>query len=173
MLTYLLIDCHEDEDAYTLKIYYGGVLILKPAIAYYGGRVEYFDYFCGEKGSIVCLRRMVKQLKCDDRRFNFWFKRGEEVRLIKGDVELYIVLYDMPIIREIDVFVEHVTNEQWDYNVNMDGYISDELLLHERNDTTLQEGNIVVDGICQSHSHHTENLSNVTFDDNMPSTTRN
>nr|GMD67271.1 serine carboxypeptidase-like 51 [Ipomoea batatas] len=69
-------DTTEDAGFYTIKMYYGGEFVLQPAFDYQKGRIEYFDYFNGEESSMLELRKLVKELKVNDKKVNFWFKYG-------------------------------------------------------------------------------------------------
>nr|GMD04340.1 uncharacterized protein LOC109174707 [Ipomoea batatas] len=130
-------------DMYTLKLYYGGDLVQKPRVQYKDGRIEYFDNFSAEEGSILELRKMVKSLKFSDKKINFWFKFGSKsypkVRQIKTDAELLSIMYEIPKNKEVEMFVEHVIEDQWDYEVEVEGYISDELWVESETDVPLED----------------------------------
>nr|GMD43707.1 Zinc knuckle family protein [Ipomoea batatas]GMD45323.1 Zinc knuckle family protein [Ipomoea batatas] len=120
----------EDAGFYTIKMYYGGEFVLQPAFDYQKGRIEYFDYFNGEESSMLELRKLVKELKVNDKKVNFWFKYGTcrdpKFKKIKTDAELYNIVYEIPENKTVEIFVEHVVEDQWDYDVEMT-HISDEV----------------------------------------------
>nr|GMD29382.1 Zinc/iron permease [Ipomoea batatas] len=134
---------YDEPDMYTLKLYYGGDLVQKPRVQYKDGRIEYFDNFSAEEGSILELRKMVKSLKFSDKKINFWFKFGSKsypkVRQIKTDAELLSIMYEIPKNKEVEMFVEHVIEDQWDYEVEVEGYISDELWVESETDVPLED----------------------------------
>nr|GMD68611.1 60S ribosomal protein L19-3-like [Ipomoea batatas] len=53
----------EEPSVFTIKLHIGGDLVWHPTTGYKDGRVEYFDHFNCHEGSLLDLRRMVKQLK--------------------------------------------------------------------------------------------------------------
>nr|GMD46813.1 uncharacterized protein LOC109151318 [Ipomoea batatas] len=120
----------EDAGFYTIKMYYGGEFVLQPAFDYQKGRIEYFDYFNGEESNMLELRKLVKELKVNDKKVNFWFKYGTcrdpKFKKIKTDAELYNIVYEIPENKTVEIFVEHVVEDQWDYDVEMT-HISDEV----------------------------------------------
>ncbi|XP_031108377.1 uncharacterized protein LOC116012841 [Ipomoea triloba] len=111
-------------------MYYGGEFVLQPALDYQKGIIEYFDYFNGEESSMLELRKLVKELKVNDKTVNFWFKYGTcrdpKFKKIKTDAELYNIVYEIPENKTVEIFVEHVVEDQWDYDVEMT-HISDEV----------------------------------------------
>nr|GLL26925.1 uncharacterized protein LOC109151318 [Ipomoea trifida] len=133
---------YDEPDMYTLKLYYGDELVLKPRVQYKDGRIEYFDNFSAEEGSILELRKMVKSLNFSDKKVTFWFKFGSKsypiVRQIKTDAELLSIMYEIPKNKEVEMFVEHVIEDQWDYEVEAERYISDELWVQYETNAPLE-----------------------------------
>nr|GMD98817.1 Zinc/iron permease [Ipomoea batatas] len=133
----------EPDNMYTLKLYYGGELVLKPKVQYKNGRIEYFDNFSAEEGNILELRKMVKSLKFSDKNVNFLFKFGSKsylkVKQIKTDAELLSIMYEIPKNKEVEMFIEHVIEDQWDYEVEVEGYISDELWVEYETNAPLED----------------------------------
>nr|GMD05794.1 uncharacterized protein LOC109190596 [Ipomoea batatas] len=85
----------EEGTVFTLKLHIGGDLVWHPKIGYRDGGVEYFDHFNCHEGSLLDLRRMVKQLRFCDRKAQFWVlvkgrknKRKTELRPIISDADI-------------------------------------------------------------------------------------
>lgn len=55
-------------------MYYGGELVLQPALDYLKGKIECVDYFNCEENSMLELRKLVKELNVNEKKVNFWFK---------------------------------------------------------------------------------------------------
>ncbi|XP_019154822.1 PREDICTED: uncharacterized protein LOC109151318 [Ipomoea nil] len=121
----------EDEYVYTIKLYYGGVLVVHPYLDYLGGKVEYFDYWPGDHGSMLGLRQMIKSLRYDDRKVQFWYKYGDctslKIRRIDRDKDVIDLNFEIPKNKEVEIIVEHLEKENWNYDVNVDYYIDEEL----------------------------------------------
>ncbi|XP_031105242.1 uncharacterized protein LOC116010114 [Ipomoea triloba] len=113
----------------------GGDLVLTPRLSYKNGIVEYFDHFNCDEGSILDLRRMVKQLRFCDKKVQFWYKYGNTRRpkamKLSSDADILGLITDIPENKELDIFVEHLYDDQWDYDVEIDRELGDDTLMHD------------------------------------------
>nr|GMC46503.1 uncharacterized protein LOC109193258 [Ipomoea batatas] len=107
----------EDSSVFTIKLHIGGNLVWKPKVEYKDGFVEYFDHFNCDEGSLLDLRRMVKQLSFCDKKVQFWVKVKE-----------------VPANKELDMYVEHLYDDQWDYEVEISRSLGNDALLTEEED---------------------------------------
>ncbi|KAH0639647.1 hypothetical protein KY285_036233 [Solanum tuberosum] len=66
------------------------------------------------------MRLCVKKLNVD-RKVKFWFKFGPYfetgIRLLTNDSDIYKLVYEIPVNREIEIFIEHTNEDQWSYDV--------------------------------------------------------
>nr|GMC90757.1 Zinc knuckle family protein [Ipomoea batatas] len=104
----------EDSSVFTIKLHIGGTLVWKPKVEYRDGFVEYFDYFNCDEGSLLDLRRMVKQLRFCDKKVQFWVKVKE-----------------VPTNKELEIYVEHLYDDQWDYEVEISRSLGDDALFSD------------------------------------------
>nr|GLL44801.1 uncharacterized protein LOC109193258 [Ipomoea trifida] len=113
----------------------GGDLVMKPRLSYKNGIVEYFDHFNCDEGSILDLRRMVKQLRFCDKKVQFWYKYGNtrkpKVMKLSSDADILGLITDIPKNKELDIYVEHHYDDQWDYEVEIDRELGDDTLMHD------------------------------------------
>nr|GMD42324.1 putative transposase, MuDR, plant, MULE transposase domain protein [Ipomoea batatas] len=116
----------EDSSVFTIKLHIGGNLVWKPKVDYRDGFVEYFDYFNCDEGSLLDLRRMVKQLRFCDKKVQFWVKvkgkpksRKTDLRKVTNDADILVLNLEVPRNKELDIYVEHLYDDQWDYDVEI------------------------------------------------------
>nr|GMD06320.1 Zinc knuckle family protein [Ipomoea batatas] len=116
-------------------MHHGGDLVLTPRLSYKNGIVEYFDHFNCDEGSILDLRRMVKRLRFCDKKVQFWYKYGNTRRpkamKLSSDADILGLITDVPENKELDIFVEHLYDDQWDYDVEIDRDLGDDTLMHD------------------------------------------
>nr|GMD63728.1 uncharacterized protein LOC109174707 [Ipomoea batatas] len=119
----------EEPSVFTIKLHIGGDLVWHPTTGYKDGGVEYFDHFNCHEGSLLDLRRMVKQLRFCDKKVQFWVlvkgkgrknSRKHELKPLINDADIVNLVGDVPPNKELDIFVEHLFDDQWDYDVNPD-----------------------------------------------------
>nr|GMD15940.1 uncharacterized protein LOC109183393 [Ipomoea batatas] len=108
----------EEDSVFTIKLHLGGDMIFKPRFSYKNGLVEYFDHFNCDEGSILDLRRMVKQLRFCDKKAQFWYQYGNPRRpklmKLSSDADILGLITDIPVNKELDIYVEHLYDDQWD-----------------------------------------------------------
>nr|GLL42269.1 uncharacterized protein LOC109154411 [Ipomoea trifida] len=144
----------EDSSLFTIKLHIGGNLVWKPKVEYKDGFVEYFDHFNCDEGSLLDLRRMVKQLRFCDKKVQFWVKvkgrkntRKIELRKVNTDAEILGLSLEVPANKELDLYVEHLYDDQWDYKVEISRSLGDDALLtEEEDDGSEQHSEREVDG---------------------------
>ncbi|XP_031120939.1 uncharacterized protein LOC116024179 [Ipomoea triloba] len=102
------------------------------------GFVEYFDYFNCDEGSLLDLRRMVKQLWFCDKKVQFWVKvkgitrrKKTEVRKVSTDAEILLLNLEVPTNKELEIYVEHLYDDQWDYEVEISRSLGDDALFSD------------------------------------------
>nr|GMC63051.1 Myb/SANT-like DNA-binding domain protein [Ipomoea batatas] len=137
----LIDDDGEDSSVFTIKLHISGNLVWKPKVEYKDGFVEYFDHFNCEEGSLLDLRRMVKQLRFCDKKVQFWVKvkgrkntRKIELRKVSTDAEILGLSLEVLANKELDLYVEHLYDDQWDYEVEISRSLGDDALLTEEED---------------------------------------
>nr|GMD04202.1 uncharacterized protein LOC109168401 [Ipomoea batatas] len=101
-------DDGEEDSVFTIKLHIGGDMIFKPRFSYKNGFVEYFDHFNCDEGSILDLRRMVKMLRFCDKKAQFC-EQGVGYM----------------------IYVEHLYDDQWDYDVEISRELGDDTLLED------------------------------------------
>nr|GMD65978.1 uncharacterized protein LOC109174707 [Ipomoea batatas] len=105
----------EEDSVFTIKLHLGGDMIFKPRFSYKNGLVEYFDHFNCDEGSILDLRRMVKQLRFCDKKAQFWYQYGNPRRpklmKLSSDADILGLITDIPVNKELDIYVEHFEDE--------------------------------------------------------------
>nr|GLL37918.1 uncharacterized protein LOC109193258 [Ipomoea trifida] len=118
----------EDSSVFTIKLHIGGTLVWKPKVEYRDGFVEYFDYFNCDEGSLLDLRRMVQ----------FWVKvkgitrrKKTEVRKVSTDAEILLLNLEVPTNKELEIYVEHLYDDQWDYEVQISRSLGDDALFSD------------------------------------------
>nr|GME04447.1 Zinc knuckle family protein [Ipomoea batatas] len=125
----------EEDSVFTIKLHLGGDMIFKPRFSYKNGLVEYFDHFNCDEGSILDLRRMVKQLRFCDKKAQFWYQYGNPRRpklmKLSSDADILGLITDIPVNKELDIYVEHLYDDQWDYDVEISRELGDDTLLHD------------------------------------------
>nr|GLL37740.1 uncharacterized protein LOC109193258 [Ipomoea trifida] len=141
----------EDSSVFTIKLHIGGNLVWKPKVDYRDGFVEYFDYFNCDEGSLLDLRRMVKQLRFCDKKVQFWVKvkgnpksRKTDLRKVTNDADILVLNLEVPRNKELDIYVEHLYDDQWDYDVEISRSLGDDVLLTDEGSE--QESEREVDG---------------------------
>nr|GLL49956.1 uncharacterized protein LOC109151318 [Ipomoea trifida] len=86
---------------------------------------------------------MVKSLKFSDKKVKLWFKYGyksyPKVRHIKIDAELLSIMYEIRKNKEVEMYVEHVIDDEWNYEVEAEGYISNEVWVQYESNVSLQD----------------------------------
>ncbi|XP_031127786.1 uncharacterized protein LOC116029881 [Ipomoea triloba] len=144
-------DDGEDSSVFTIKLHIGGILVWKPKVDYRDGFVEYFDYFNCDEGSLLDLRRMVKQLRFCDKKVQFWVKvkgkpksRKTDLRKVTNDADILVLNLEVPRNKELDIYVEHLYDDQWDYEVEISRSLGDDALLTDEGSE--QESEREVDG---------------------------
>nr|GMC48033.1 Zinc knuckle family protein [Ipomoea batatas] len=122
------------------KLHIGGDLVWHPTTGYKDGGVEYFDHFNCHEGSLLDLRRMVKQLRFCDKKVQFWVlvkgkgrknSRKPELKPLINDADIVNLVGDVPPNKELDIFVEHLFDDQWDYDVEISRELGDDCLLYD------------------------------------------
>nr|GMC71388.1 uncharacterized protein LOC109174707 [Ipomoea batatas] len=128
----------EEGTVFTLKLHIGGDLVWHPTIGYRDGGVEYFDHFNCHEGSLLDLRRMVKQLRFCDRKAQFWVlvkgrknKRKTELRPLISDADIVSLVDEVPPNKELEIYVEHLFDDQWDFDVEISRELGDDCLLYD------------------------------------------
>nr|GMC78947.1 uncharacterized protein LOC109150412 [Ipomoea batatas] len=108
-------------------------MIFKPRFSYKNGLVEYFDHFNCDESSILDLRRMVKQLRFCDKKVQFWYEYGNTRRpkLMKLSCDNLGLTTDIPVNKEFNIYVEHLYDDQWDYDVEISRELGDDTILHD------------------------------------------
>nr|GMD08245.1 Zinc knuckle family protein [Ipomoea batatas] len=111
---------------------------LRETVEYRDGFVEYFDYFNCDEGSLLDLRRMVKQLRFCDKKVQFWVKvkgitrrKKTEVRKVSTDAEILLLNLEVPTNKELEIYVEHLYDDQWDYEVEISRSLGDDALFSD------------------------------------------
>nr|GMD78247.1 uncharacterized protein LOC109193258 [Ipomoea batatas] len=134
-------DDGEDSCVFTLKLHFGGNLVWKPKVEYKDGFVEYFDHFNCDEGSLLDLRRMVKQLRFADKKVQFWVKvkgmrntKKIELRKVSTDADILVLNLEVPTNKELDIYVEHLYDDQWDYEVEISRSLGDDALMTDEGD---------------------------------------
>nr|XP_018621979.1 uncharacterized protein LOC108942948 [Nicotiana tomentosiformis] len=111
----------EDHDMYTIKLHYMVWWIFEPEMDYVGGQIDYYDYCKRDKNSIIQMRQCTKKLHVDDRKVKFLFKFGPHfetsIRLLKNNSDIYNLVCEIPVNREVEIFVERTNEDQWSYDV--------------------------------------------------------
>nr|GMD37722.1 Zinc knuckle family protein [Ipomoea batatas] len=130
----------EEPSVFTIKLHIGGDLVWHPTTGYKDGGVVYFDHFNCHEGSLLDLRRMVKQLRFCDRKVQFWVlikgkgrkkSRKLELRPLINDADIVNLVGDVPPNKELNTFVEHLLDDQWDYDVEITRELGDDCLLYD------------------------------------------
>ncbi|XP_031111982.1 uncharacterized protein LOC116015956 [Ipomoea triloba] len=130
----------EEPSVFTIKLHIGGDLVWHPTTGYKDGGVEYFDHFNCHEGSLLDLRRMVKQLRFCDKKVQFWVlvkgkgrknSRKPELKPLINDADIVNLVGDVPPNKELDIFVEHLFDDQWDYDVEISRELGDDCLLYD------------------------------------------
>nr|GMD74603.1 Zinc knuckle family protein [Ipomoea batatas] len=82
------------------------------------------------------LRRMVKQLRFCDKKVQFWVKvkgkpksRKTDLRKVTNDADILVLNLEVPRNKELDIYVEHLYDDQWDYDVEISRSLGDDVLL--------------------------------------------
>ncbi|XP_019173229.1 PREDICTED: uncharacterized protein LOC109168401 [Ipomoea nil] len=140
------IDVGEASSVFTLKLHIGGNLVWKPKFEYRDGFVEYFDHFNSEEGSLLDLRRMVKQLRFCDKKVQFWVKKKGrknakklELSKLTSDADIIVLDLEVPTNKELDIYVEHLYDDQWDYEVEISRTLGEDALLNDGIDETSEQ----------------------------------
>nr|GMC90929.1 putative transposase, MuDR, plant, MULE transposase domain protein [Ipomoea batatas] len=146
----------EDEFVFTIKLYHGGVLVVHPYLDYLGGKVEYFDYWAGDHGSMLGLRQMIKSLRYDDRKVQFWYKYGDctplKIRRLDRDKDVIDLNFEIPKNKEVEIIVEHLDKENWNYDVNVDYYIDERVEFHDNSkELEVESQKYASDGRKENH----------------------
>nr|GMC60104.1 uncharacterized protein LOC109174707 [Ipomoea batatas] len=130
-----MLDDGEEDSVFTIKLHLGGDMIFKPRFSYKNGLVEYFNHFNCDEGSILDLRRMVKQLRFCDKKAQFWYQYGNPRRpklmKLSSDADILGLITDIPVNKKLDIYVEHLYDDQWDYDVEISMELGDDTLLHD------------------------------------------
>nr|GLL29618.1 uncharacterized protein LOC109177396 isoform X2 [Ipomoea trifida] len=125
---------------------------------------------------------MVKQLRFCNNKVQFWVKvkgrkntRKIELRKVNTDAEILGLSLDVPANKELDLYVEHLYDDQWDYEVEISRSLGDDALLTEEEDdgseqhseidgpsTMFQEVDVEVNGPT---SKQVENEGHVEIDE--------
>lgn len=88
LILFYNLDAGKEGIMFTIKLYHGGVVVLDLVLDQFG-MVEYFDYWYGDQGSVVGSIQIVKSLRCDDKKVEFWFKYGDvfapKIRKLNND----------------------------------------------------------------------------------------
>nr|GMC82343.1 Zinc knuckle family protein [Ipomoea batatas] len=81
---------------------------------------------------------MVKQLRFCDRKAQFWVlvkgrknKRKTELRPIISDADIMSLVDEVPPNKELDIYVEHLFDDQWDYDVEISRELGDDCFLYD------------------------------------------
>nr|GLL49578.1 uncharacterized protein LOC109150412 [Ipomoea trifida] len=115
--------------------------------------------------SILDLRRMIKQLRFCDKKVQFWYKYGNtrkpKAMKLSSDADILGLITDIPKNKELDIYVEHHYDDQWDYEVEIDRELGDDTLMHDEVESedefsgSVGEEFVEVEGVDvqQPHSH--------------------
>nr|GME05568.1 uncharacterized protein LOC109190596 [Ipomoea batatas] len=83
---------------------------------------------------------MVKQLRFCDKKVQFWVlvkgkgrknSRKPELKPLINDADIVNLVGDVPPNKELDIFVEHLFDDQWDYDVEISRELGDDCLLYD------------------------------------------
>nr|GLL35706.1 uncharacterized protein LOC109190596 [Ipomoea trifida] len=83
---------------------------------------------------------MVKQLRFCDRKVQFWVlvkgkgrknSRKPELRHLINDADIVNLVGDVPPNKELNIIVEHLFDDQWDYDVEITRELGDDCLLYD------------------------------------------
>nr|GMD81010.1 Zinc knuckle family protein [Ipomoea batatas] len=81
---------------------------------------------------------MVKQLRFCDRKAQFWVlvkgrknTRKTELRPIINDADIVSLVGEVPPNKELDIYVEHLFDDQWHYDVEISRELGDDCLLYD------------------------------------------
>ncbi|XP_019196663.1 PREDICTED: uncharacterized protein LOC109190596 [Ipomoea nil] len=114
---------------------------------------------------------MVKQLRYCDRKVQFWAQvkakgrknsRKSELRPIITDADIISLVEEVPPNKELDIFVEHLFDDQWDYDVEISRELGDDCLLYDEiNQSSDNEVEVEVGGENEGEEHNVmDNLMN-------------
>nr|GLL27489.1 uncharacterized protein LOC109150412 [Ipomoea trifida] len=85
--------------------------------------------------SILDLRRMVKMLRFCDKEVQFWYEYGNtrkpKLMKLSSDADILGLITDIPMNKELDIYVEHLYDDQWDYDVEISRELGDDTLMHD------------------------------------------
>nr|GLL41215.1 uncharacterized protein LOC109193258 [Ipomoea trifida] len=94
---------------------------------------------------------MVKQLRFCDKKVQFWVKvkgnpksRKTDLRKVTNDADILVLNLEVPRNKELDIYVEHLYDDQWDYDVEISRSLGDDVLLTDEGSE--QESEREVDG---------------------------
>nr|GMC95928.1 uncharacterized protein LOC109185560 [Ipomoea batatas] len=105
----------EDSCVFTVKLHISGNLVWKPKVEYRDDFVEYFDHFnCDEVGEIQ--------------------KKKIELRKVSIDADILVLNLEVPTNKELDMYVEHLYDDQWDYEVEISRSLGDDALMTDEGD---------------------------------------
>ncbi|XP_019179510.1 PREDICTED: uncharacterized protein LOC109174707 [Ipomoea nil] len=132
----------EESSVFSIKLHIGGDLVWHPTVGYRDGGVEFFDHFNCDEGSILDLRRMVKQLRYADKKVQFWALvkvKGKgrkkptktDLKPLLNDADIVSLVEEVPPNKEVEIFVEHLFDDQWDYEVDISRELGDDCLLYD------------------------------------------
>nr|GLL35573.1 uncharacterized protein LOC109185560 [Ipomoea trifida] len=116
---------------------------------------------------------MVKQLRYCDRKVQFWVlvkgrknPRKIELRPIINDADIVSLVGEVPPNKEPDIYVEHLFDNQWDYDVEMSRELGDDCLLLE-GDEVHEVDCELSEELFRSLEHSEESDGEVTGLDNV------
>nr|GMD34144.1 Zinc knuckle family protein [Ipomoea batatas] len=116
---------------------------------------------------------MVKQLRYCDRKVQFWVlvkgrknPRKIELRPIINDADIVSLVGEVPPNKEPDIYVEHLFDDQWDYDVEISRELGDDCLLLE-GDEVHEVDCELSEELFRSLEHSKESDGEVTGLDNV------
>nr|GMC49441.1 uncharacterized protein LOC109150412 [Ipomoea batatas]GMD29733.1 uncharacterized protein LOC109150412 [Ipomoea batatas] len=78
---------------------------------------------------------MVKMLRLCDKKVQFWYEYGNtripKLMKLSSDADIIGLITDIPVNKELDIYAEHLYDDQWDYDVEISRELGDDTLLHD------------------------------------------
>ncbi|XP_019153866.1 PREDICTED: uncharacterized protein LOC109150412 [Ipomoea nil] len=78
---------------------------------------------------------MVRMLRFCDKKVQFWYKvvniRKPTVLRINSDADILGLITEIPVNKEVDIYVEHLYENQWEDDVEISRELGDDVLLHD------------------------------------------
>nr|GMC46865.1 uncharacterized protein LOC109150412 [Ipomoea batatas] len=78
---------------------------------------------------------MVKMLRFCDKKVQFWYEYGNtripKLMKLSSDADIIGLVTDILVNKELDIYAEHLYDDQWDYHVEISRELGDDTLLHD------------------------------------------